>query len=63
MRLLSFMVVLGFSTMWLASCGGGSGGGTSNPGTPAGTYPVVVNAQTAAGIKAGTAANITLTVN
>ncbi|MGA8271846.1 MAG: protease pro-enzyme activation domain-containing protein [Candidatus Sulfotelmatobacter sp.] len=49
-RLLSLIVVLGFSTLWLGSCSsgnGGSTGGQSNPGTPAGTYPVVVNATTA----------------
>ncbi|MFZ0197979.1 MAG: protease pro-enzyme activation domain-containing protein [Candidatus Sulfotelmatobacter sp.] len=48
-RLLSLIVVLGFSTMWLGSCSssGGSNGGQSNPGTPAGTYSIVVNATTA----------------
>jgi subtilase family serine protease len=46
-RLLGAIVVLGFSTMWLGSCGG-SGGNSSqkNPGTPAGTYAIVVNATT-----------------
>jgi subtilase family serine protease len=40
-RLLSFIVVLGLSTMWLVTCGGGSGGGGSrslsgidSPGAP-----------------------------
>ena len=47
MRLLGLIVVLGFSTMWLASCGGGNssgggGGGNSNPGTPAGSYTITV---------------------
>src|ERR1700678_1804 len=48
-RLLSLIRVLGFSTLWLGSCSsnGGSTGGQKNPGTPAGTYPVVVNATTA----------------
>jgi hypothetical protein len=49
-RLLGLVVVLGFSTLWLGSCSsgnGGSTGGQKNPGTPAGTYPVVVNATTA----------------
>ena len=44
MRLLGLFVALGFSTLWMASCGGGSsssgGGGTSDPGTPQGTYTV-----------------------
>jgi hypothetical protein len=44
-RLLSLMVVLSFSTLWLGACGG-SGGTSKNPGTPAGTYPVVVKATT-----------------
>lgn len=47
LRLLGLIVVLGFSTMWLASCGGsnnngGSSGGNSNPGTPAGSYTITV---------------------
>lgn len=43
MRLLGLIVVLGFSTLWLASCGGGSSGSTSNPGTPKGTYAITVS--------------------
>ncbi|MFZ0289123.1 MAG: protease pro-enzyme activation domain-containing protein [Candidatus Sulfotelmatobacter sp.] len=46
-RLLGLIVVLGVSTLGLGSCGGGSGNSQSNPGTPAGTYSVVVNATTA----------------
>ncbi len=34
--LLGLIVVLGFSTLWLASGGGSSSGSTSNPGTPKG---------------------------
>ena len=61
-RLLSFIVVLGLSTMWLVACGGGSGGGgSSNPGTPQGTYTITINATT--GTVQGTAATVTLTVN
>ena len=48
-RLLGLIVVLGFSTLWLGSCGGSGGGGTTvppNPGTPAGTYTVTINATT-----------------
>jgi subtilase family serine protease len=64
-RLLGLIVVLGFSTLGLGSCGSsnGSSGGQSNPGTPAGTYTVVVNATTA-GPNALTATplKITLTV-
>jgi len=49
LRLLSLIVVLGFSTLWLGSCGGSGGGGTTtptNPGTPTGSYTVTVNATT-----------------
>jgi subtilase family serine protease len=61
LRLLSFIVVLGFSTMWLASCGGGSSGGGGNPGTPAGTYSITINST--AGTTQGTAGTISLTVS
>jgi hypothetical protein len=48
LRLLSLIVVLGFSTLWLASCGGGSSTNTNpaNPGTPKGTYTITVGATT-----------------
>ena len=45
LRFLSLIVVLGFSTLWLASCSSNSSS-THNPGTPAGSYPVTVNATT-----------------
>ena len=50
LRLLSLIVVLGFSTLGLVSCGGGGGGssGLSNPGTPTGSYTVTINATTGA---------------
>ncbi len=41
LRFLGLIVVLGFSTLWLASCGGSSGS-TSNPGTPKGSYTITV---------------------
>ncbi len=47
-QFLAFILVLGISTLWLASCGGsgssGGGGGTSNPGTLPGTYQITVTA-------------------
>jgi hypothetical protein len=50
LRLLSLIVVLGFSTLWLGACGGSSGSGGSsglqNAGTPAGTYTLTINATT-----------------
>jgi hypothetical protein len=58
MRLLGLIVVLGFSTLWLASCGGSSssntGGGGGNPGTPTGSYTVSVT---------GTSGSLTQTAN
>jgi subtilase family serine protease len=47
LRLLSLIVVLGLSTLWLGSCGG-SGGSTTlpNPGTPPGMYTVTISATT-----------------
>lgn len=45
LRFLSLIVVLGFSTIWLASCSSNSSS-SHNPGTPAGSYSVTVNATT-----------------
>jgi hypothetical protein len=45
MRLLGLVAMLGFSTLWISSCGGGgSSTGTSNPGTPVGNYNITVSA-------------------
>jgi pseudomonalisin len=40
-RFLGLLVALGFSTIWLGSCGG-SKSGTKDPGTPTGTYTIMV---------------------
>jgi vacuolar-type H+-ATPase subunit I/STV1 len=45
MRLLGLIVVLGFSTIWMASCSG-SNSGNHDPGTLPGTYPITVSATT-----------------
>jgi subtilase family serine protease len=42
LRLLGLIVVLGFSTLWLASCGGSSSHGTGSQGTPKGSYTITV---------------------
>jgi subtilase family serine protease len=67
-RLLGLIMVLGFSTLGLGSCGGGGSSNNSqtNPGTPAGSYTVTISATT--GAPAGGTAitgttTITLTVN
>jgi hypothetical protein len=50
LRLLCLIVVLGFSTLWLGSCGGGSTNTTpTNPGTPKGAYTVTIGATTTGG--------------
>jgi hypothetical protein len=54
------IVVLGFSTVWLASCGGSSSG-TKNPGTLTGSYTISVNATS--GAATGTAATFQLVVS
>jgi hypothetical protein len=48
LRLLSLIVILGFSTLWVASCGGGGSSNTNpaNPGTPNGNYTITVGATT-----------------
>jgi subtilase family serine protease len=62
MRFLGLIVILGFSTVWLGSCGGGSSSGSSNPGTPAGSYTISVNATSSTGAT-GTAATFQLVVS
>ncbi|MGH9496315.1 MAG: Ig-like domain repeat protein, partial [Candidatus Sulfotelmatobacter sp.] len=43
MRVLGLIAVLGASTLWMASCGGSSGGGgTGTTGTPKNTYNITV---------------------
>jgi hypothetical protein len=44
-RMLVLIVLLSVSALWMASCGGSSSS-NSNPGTPAGSYPITVNATT-----------------
>jgi hypothetical protein len=61
-RLLGLIVVLSLSTLWMGACGGNSSSNQKNPGTPAGTYPVVVTATTGAPT-GGTALTNTFTVN
>jgi subtilase family serine protease len=62
-RMLALVVGLGFSTLWMASCGGTSGGGSnSNPGTPVGSSTVVVNATTGGANPIVNSLTFTLTV-
>jgi hypothetical protein len=61
-RLLSLIVVLSLSTLWLGACGG-SNSSQKNPGTPKGTYPVVVNATTGGANPLTSTMTVNLTVN
>jgi subtilase family serine protease len=60
-RLLSLIVVLALSTLWMPACGGGSST-PSNPGTPAGTSSVTVTATTGGTSPLTHTAAVTLTV-
>jgi hypothetical protein len=62
MRLLGLIVVLGCSTLWLGACGGSSNSSNSNPGTPAGTYTVTVNATTGGANPIANSTTLSLTV-
>jgi len=63
-RFLSLMLVLGCSTIWMASCGGssGSGGGSHNAGTPPGNYSVTVTGTPSGGSVAAQSTTFTLAV-
>jgi hypothetical protein len=41
-RLFGLLMVLGFSTIWLGSCGGSSSSSKKDPGTPTGSYTITV---------------------
>jgi len=61
-QMFSLVLVLGMSTMWMASCGGSSSsGGGGNSGTPPGSYPITINATTSGG--PSSSAHFTLQVN
>ncbi|HEY6766178.1 MAG TPA: S53 family peptidase [Candidatus Sulfotelmatobacter sp.] len=45
-RMLILVGALGFSSLWLTSCGGTTSHSNANPGTPAGTSTITVNATT-----------------
>jgi len=65
LRLLSLIVILSLSTLWMGACGG-SNSSLKNPGTPAGSYKVTISATTGGSTpitNSGTALSITLTVN
>jgi subtilase family serine protease len=62
-RFLGLLMVLGFSTMWLGSCGGSSSSSTKDAGTPTGTYNITVTGSaTVNGASVSRTANIQLVV-
>lgn len=62
LRLLSLIVVVSFSTLWLSSCGGTTNSSNKDPGTPAGTKTVTVTATTGGSNPVTRTADVTLTV-
>ena len=62
MRLLSLIVILVCSVLWLGGCGGGSSNALKNGGTPPSTYTVTVNATTG-GANPLTATSPAITLN
>ncbi len=62
MRMVAMIAVLGLSAMWMASCGGTSNSSNKNPGTPTGSYTVVVNATTGGSAPLTSSFKFTLTV-
>ncbi|MHB8215827.1 MAG: protease pro-enzyme activation domain-containing protein [Candidatus Sulfotelmatobacter sp.] len=61
LRLLSLIVILGYSTLWLG-CSGSSSNGLKNAGTPPGNYTVTVRATTG-GANPLTATSPTITLS
>jgi hypothetical protein len=47
----------------MPACGGGGGGHTGNPGTPAGTYTITVSGTATGATQTGASPALTLTVN
>ena len=62
MCLLGLIVMLGFSTLWLGSCGG-SNGGTHDSGTSTGPHTITINATTGGANPVTAQTTFTLQVN
>ncbi|MGO8794178.1 MAG: protease pro-enzyme activation domain-containing protein [Candidatus Sulfotelmatobacter sp.] len=62
-RMLSVIIVLGFSTMWLGSCGSSGGNSQSNSGTPPGKYTITITGSTSGSVPLTASTTITLTVS
>jgi hypothetical protein len=64
-RLLSLIIVLGFSTLWMGACGGSNTSPQKNAGTTPGMYSVVVSATTGGAnpLTSTFTVNLTVTAN
>jgi flagellar basal body-associated protein FliL len=63
LRILSLIVILSFSTLWLGACGGSSNSSSQkNPGTPVGPYTVTVSATTGGANPVSNSVVVTLNV-
>jgi hypothetical protein len=67
-RILGLLIVLGFSTLWLGSCGGSKSSNTGpsslqNGGTPPGNYSITINATTGGAVPLTGKTTITLAVS
>ena len=62
MRMLGLIMVMGFSTLWLGSCGGNNSS-QSNPGTPPGNYTITINAESGSGQVPGATGSVQVTLN
>jgi subtilase family serine protease len=63
MRMLGLILALGFSTLWLGSCGGSSSnGGGGNGGTTPGSYTVTISATTGGASPVTSTTTVTLSV-
>lgn len=62
LRMMSFIFVLGLSTMWLGSCGGSNNSTNKDPGTPAGSSTVTVTATTGGSSPVTATTTVTLVV-
>ena len=61
MRMLALIGVLGFSTLWMGACGGGSK--PKDPGTPKGNYTLTIKGTTSGSSPASGSTTIQLQVN
>jgi hypothetical protein len=62
-RVLSVIVALTFSILWMSSCGNTTTSSNQNPGTPKGSYTLTISATTGGTTPATGSTTMTLVVN